>query len=230
MTKTQYLSNISSSFIIGSGIIAIALFTLFSNPFYAEAATLNRSLELGMNGSDVSVLQTYLSSDVNLYPSGLVTGYFGQLTKAGVERFQTSQGIISSGTPETTGYGRVGPITLAALNQKINGVAFGNVSPTINSVAVGTGSTGATVSWNTNENASGIVYYSAFPIPMQEASANTPVTIGGSSVLANVDLRSSHSVTLSGLQQNTTYHYVIYARDGSNNESITWPTTFRTNN
>lgn len=66
-----------------------------------------RHLDLGTSGSDVTELQTYLSRSPAIYPEGLVTGYFGQLTKAAVERFQTAQGIAFEGTPTTTGYGRV---------------------------------------------------------------------------------------------------------------------------
>lgn len=64
---------------------------------------------------------------------------------------------------------------------------------------------------------------------MIEGSQTSGVTIGGSSVLVHTDLRSSHSVTISGLNSNTTYYYVVYVRDGSGNESITWPATFQTN-
>ena len=66
-----------------------------------------RQLDLGTSGSDVTELQTYLSRSPAIYPEGLVTGYFGRLTKAAVERFQTAQGIAFEGTPTTTGYGRV---------------------------------------------------------------------------------------------------------------------------
>ena len=64
---------------------------------------------------------------------------------------------------------------------------------------------------------------------MVEGSPSTGVTIGGSSVLVNTYLQSSFSATLTNLSPNTIYYYVIYVRDGAGNESITWPTTFRTN-
>lgn len=52
-----------------------------------------------------------------MYPEKLVTGYFGPLTLKAVQRFQTKYGIVSSGSPSTTGYGRVGPRTRAKLNE-----------------------------------------------------------------------------------------------------------------
>ncbi len=224
---------ISTKYVLALSITAVVSLLMFGIAFTANAATLSRSLELGMNGSDVSALQTYLASDSSIYPSGLVTGYFGQLTKAAVERFQTAQGIVHAGTPATTGYGRVGPVTMAALNAKMggyNGPVGNSTSPAINSLSVSTTNTSASLNWNTNENASAVVYYSASPIPMNEASASTGVSIGGSSVLANTNLQSSHSATITGLSPHTYYYYVVYVRDGSGNESITWPATFQTNN
>ena len=58
-------------------------------------------------GGDVSKLQAFLD--------GSVTGYFGPATETLLERWQSSHGIVSAGTPQTTGYGFVGPRTLAAL-------------------------------------------------------------------------------------------------------------------
>ncbi|MCX6703216.1 MAG: fibronectin type III domain-containing protein [Candidatus Zambryskibacteria bacterium] len=216
-------------FSIGLGFVLGAIF-FTTSPLVADAA-IARQLSLGISGSDITSLQTYLASDASIYPSGLVTGYFGQLTKAAVERFQTREGIVSSGTPATTGYGRVGPATLAALNQKMNGgVVFGsdNTAPFINSLSVGVTNTVATINWATNENAAAIVYYSTSPIPMIEGSATYAVTIGGSSLLVHQDLRTYHNATVANLQPNTTYYYVAYVRDGLGNETITWPATFTT--
>jgi len=76
---------------------------------------LTRSLKLGMSGADVSALQTFLARNSSIYPEGQVTGYFGALTQAAVQRFQTQYSIVSSGSPSTTGYGLVGPRTIAAI-------------------------------------------------------------------------------------------------------------------
>lgn len=75
------------------------------------------SHNLGLNSSDaatdgdVSALQNFLKQYPALYPEGLVTGFFGPLTQLAVQRYQAQQGIVSSGDPETTGYGFVGPAT-----------------------------------------------------------------------------------------------------------------------
>lgn len=79
----------------------------------------NRNLGLGDKGSDVEQLQRYFAKDNLLYPEGEVTGYYGNLTKQAVERFQCAQSIVCSGTMDTTGFGAIGPVTLAKLNELI---------------------------------------------------------------------------------------------------------------
>lgn len=46
-------------------------------------------LKLGDRGTGVIALQMALKTDAALYPSGLVTGYFGTMTEAAVRAFQT---------------------------------------------------------------------------------------------------------------------------------------------
>ena len=75
------------------------------------AISLSRTLALGSTGSDVTALQQKL---IGLgFLTATPSGYFGLLTQAAVESFQRAKGIVSSGTPSTTGYGEVGPHTRA---------------------------------------------------------------------------------------------------------------------
>jgi peptidoglycan hydrolase-like protein with peptidoglycan-binding domain len=62
------------------------------------------------------LLQRFLIANAFLV-AGKDTGYFGKLTQAAVQAYQRSTGLVSSGTPATTGYGVVGPKTRAALAQ-----------------------------------------------------------------------------------------------------------------
>jgi len=78
----------------------------------ADSANFTRSLRGGMSGSDVSRLQELLARDSEVYPEGLVTGYFGLLTEAAVQRFQLKHGIVTAGN---AGYGWFGPRTTAKL-------------------------------------------------------------------------------------------------------------------
>jgi len=78
-----------------------------------------RSLQRGSTGKDVEELQTFLSQFEDVYPEALVTGYFGPLTEKAVQRWQAKENIVSSGSATATGFGRVGPKTLAKLNSLI---------------------------------------------------------------------------------------------------------------
>lgn len=74
----------------------------------------NKNLQLGSSGEDVRQLQMFLKSQgTDIYPEGLITGYFGSLTKKAVERFQIKYGIANLGE---AGYSLVGPKTRAKIN------------------------------------------------------------------------------------------------------------------
>lgn len=197
---------------------------IIAAPFIASADALNRQLEITMSGSDVSVLQTFLSGDSSIYPQGLVTGYFGFLTKAAVSNFQTRNGLPA--------VGRVGPMTLPVLNLQIaNGMyvnASGN-SAMITNVSIGAGRTGATVGWNTSENAKGVVYYSTSPLNATESLHSVSVS-GAFTAMTDNNFRTSQNVSVQGLSANTTYYYMIYTTDQAGNVSVSWPSTFQTTN
>ena len=59
-------------------------------------------------------LQQFLISQ-SLLSSGSATGYYGALTTAAVQAWQSAHGIVSYGSPQETGWGAVGPRTIAAL-------------------------------------------------------------------------------------------------------------------
>src|SRR3989344_5421644 len=73
------------------------------------------NLYLGLNDSEteaqVSQLQKFLAQDSSVYPEGTITGFYGPLTEQAVKRWQAQQGVVSSGSPDTTGYGVVGSRT-----------------------------------------------------------------------------------------------------------------------
>lgn len=202
--------------VIGLAVITSLAFGMFM-PLSANAATLYRQLHLGMRGSDVSDLQAFLATDASVYPQGLVTGYFGNLTAAAVSNYQSKNGL-----PRV---GRVGPQTLALLNVHIGLGQGDQAGPVIGPITITATNVGATITWNTSENSTGTVYYSTSPLTLQEG---TTITVGGTPNIANIDLRTTHSATLQGLNANTTYYYSVYVKDAAGNESISWPATFKT--
>ena len=74
-----------------------------------------RTLLLGMEGEDVTLLQTYLARDRFVYPEGRIIGTFDITTQLAVQRFQIKYNIVQAGTPESTGFGAVGARTAAKL-------------------------------------------------------------------------------------------------------------------
>ena len=201
----------------------------------ASAQTISSQADSGESGTHVRNIQTFLAATPSLYPEGLVTGYFGALTQAAVQRFQAFYGIVSSGSPSSTGYGRVGPSTLAKMNQLIlggGGTTTGDVSgPYISGVTVASSSTSASFSWSTNEAATGRLYHSTSPIRFTEGEENSSgfMITSGISAAYDSSLRTVNSASISGLSSNTVYYYLIVVTDPSGNVSVSLPgATFRT--
>ena len=71
-------------------------------------AHFSKNLSLGMSDPEVEKLQTLFIEFPEIYPEGLVTGFFGNLTQRALVRFQKTRGL------ETIGF--VGPKTRMELN------------------------------------------------------------------------------------------------------------------
>lgn len=230
MKKTTSLQ--TKNHVILPGIMVMAMFAVMSLGVQNVSAEITTQLDFGDRGSEVTELQTYLATDASIYPSGLVTAYFGVLTRAGVQRFQVAQGIVSSGTPATTGYGRVGPRTMASINSFLigSGQANWDTSPSLSTPLVQTTSTTATITWTTNELTQGQVFWSNSPIQASEANGpRQQPYVSGVLALDAGGLQTYHTVTVSNLQANTTYYYLVRAIDSVGNVGMIWPSTFHTN-
>ncbi len=220
------MSTIIRSSTLQSLVIAGITFALFIAliPMLAQAEMLSRQLQIQMSGSDVSTLQSFLAEDTTIYPQGLVTGYFGFLTKAAVANYQSRNGIDA--------VGRVGPITLASINAQMSGGAGAPgadvYAPVLSTINVDAARTSATLSWSTNEATKGLVYYSTSVLTEYEYPHY--VTIGGTAVADDASLHTSHTITIGNLQPNTTYYYDVYVTDAAGNASMSMQTTFHTSN
>lgn len=221
--KTTITTKVTKA-LFTSGLLAATL-AISVVPALASADTLYRQLQVGSRGNDVSSLQTFLAADNTIYPQGLVTGYFGGLTRSAVSNFQARNGIST--------VGRVGPQTLSVINAQMalgmnNGGNFvGGRSASISNVNISLNANVPTIAWNTDEATKGVVYYSASPLSVAERE--NAVTINSASIMTDTNFRNSQSITIPNLASNTTYFYMIYTTDQDGNVSVTWPSSFRTN-
>lgn len=219
MTKTNKVA----SKVLGFTVLSATILGISS---FAFAEGLTRQLQMGMTGSDVGSLQVFLAKNPSIYPEGVVSNYYWTLTKAAVIRFQAQNGIAT--------VGRVGPQTLAAINSQMgngNNTTADVSAPVISNLNVRTTSNDVYFTWNTNENAKGVVYYKDTPITASEAQeGSSNVTVSGLSTTDNGNYLTSQNINISGLQSNTTYYYLVYVTDQNGNVTVTVPnSTFRTN-
>jgi peptidoglycan hydrolase-like protein with peptidoglycan-binding domain len=228
--KTQKKTSLNFLF----SVTMMTMFISSSLGIQGAYAAITQQLDIGDRNSEVTELQTYLAKTASLYPEGLVTGYFGQLTKAAVERFQTTYGIVSQGTPETTGYGRVGPQTITKINGLLGSVVVGgqvswDSSPILENPKVQYTKTTATISWTTNEPTQGQVYWNDTPLQFNEATGpRQEPFVSGTLALDSGGLQNNHKIVISNLEEDTMYYYLIRSVDNTGNMSMIWPSFFRT--
>lgn len=86
------------------------------------SAVFTKNLGVGATNADVKRLQELLNSDpeTQIANSGIgspgnETSYYGALTVTAVQKFQKKYGLVSDGTPATTGFGALGPKTRTAI-------------------------------------------------------------------------------------------------------------------
>lgn len=197
-------------------VFSFAAFLVLSTPLVSQAV-IEQQLDFGEINDEVRELQTFLAQYPSIYPEGLVTGYFGPLTQAAVQRFQCEYDIVCSGTPFTTGYGRVGPITMDAINDIMEGGTGGPeidiAAPIMSTDTISVSTSTATISWTTTEDArSRVMYADHFPFLYATASSSPDSSIDQSS-----------TVIITGLQPNTTYYYTRESVDLYDNVMWTVP-------
>lgn len=107
-------------------------------------------------------------------------------------------------------------------------IGMGGIAPTISGVNVVAGRNTATINWNTNQNAKGIVYISTTRLTTYEREHS--VDVSGATVMTDSNFRTTQNVAVSNLQANTTYYYMIYTTNSQGDVSVTVPTTFQTTN
>ena len=209
------------STIVKVGIALIAGITGVIGIAQAQSTSLFTSqLQVGMRGSNVSKLQALLATDPLVYPEGIVSGYFGPLNQKRGAQFQVGYGIDP--------VGRMGPITLGRLNGLLmSGFFTVDVQyPMITTANVALANNAATISWTTNEQTRGKVYYDNKAIFMNEAAMAMSAPYVSGILVDDLALNVNHSVTLNNLTSGQTYTYVIVTTDAQGNVSVSTPRSF----
>ena len=126
-------------------------------------------------------------------------------------------------TPDTTYYfiitakdsaGNVGTSSERTFRTQREDATAPIISNVSSSASVATG----TVAWNTNESTSGIVY----------VGTSSPLTLGNSTKNTASATGTAHSVSFTGLAENTTYRFFIVARDAFGNYATSTTMNFTT--
>lgn len=64
----------------------------------SKTETLAVGMGIGSSGDSVTRLQQILARDSSVYPEGLITGYFGELTEAALKKFQSINSLPETGS------------------------------------------------------------------------------------------------------------------------------------
>src|SRR5439155_14850634 len=104
-----------------------------------------------------------------------------------------------------------------ALLTSANVTVTGDTTPPVVTAVVASSitSSGATITWTTNEASDSQVDYG-------------PTTAYGSSSPLNASLVTAHSVPLNGMSANALYHYRVRSHDGAGNLATSGDATFTT--
>lgn len=82
---------------------------------WQQSQGLRNTLAYNSVGSDVSLLQRMLSQDSGIYPERLITGYYGNLTRNAVKRFQKEYNLAQTGVVDTATKNKLNEIFLQFL-------------------------------------------------------------------------------------------------------------------
>lgn len=83
----------------------------FANSNISSDEFIAKKLSIGIRDENIKILQSMLSKDGEIYPEGLITGFYGPVTVRAVQRFQRKYNIIVNDSTLASGFGLAGPRT-----------------------------------------------------------------------------------------------------------------------
>lgn len=217
-----------------------------------------KQLRVGMTGEDVKLLQEILATDPEIYPEGLVTGYFGKLTERAVKKFQQKTCLEQVGA--------IGPKTLSKINELLEEGAgsSGKVPPGLliapgirkklcftpqplpgqelppgiaKKIEPSTTTPDTTAPVISAVNATSTTATSTNITWLTDEKSNskawyntvTPLIVGTSTpMVSSSALVKEHDLMISGLTASTTYYYLVASSDVSGNNATSTESSFTT--
>jgi len=84
-----------------------------------EEIKLTKNLYKGVSGNEVKEVQKFLKQFSEIYPEGLVTGYYGPLTEKAVKKFQEREGLSATGKIDQTTRGTINEYLAGGTEKKV---------------------------------------------------------------------------------------------------------------
>lgn len=111
-----------------------------------QTVTFTKDLAKGTEDAEVIKLQKFLAQYPEIYPEGLVTGYFGLLTETALKKWQVKQGIEATGVVDSQTRAKLNGIvaststSTATTGSAVEQIIY-NIAPTSATTASGTTAT-----------------------------------------------------------------------------------------
>jgi peptidoglycan hydrolase-like protein with peptidoglycan-binding domain len=199
---------------------AILTLALICTSAVANAQITGGTMKMGTRGSNVTALQQLLSTNRDIYPAGMVTGYYGPLTHSAVVQFQLHYNLAADGI--------AGPATIGKMNSVIAmGRGLDIYAPQIANVKTSSNGRVESISFNSNEPVRAYVYYDTNGLMVRDSGASFTAPMVSGTAVSTSTYGTSNTVTTPTLNSNTNYNYMVLAVDQSGNWNVYSPGTFR---
>lgn len=185
-----------------SAVSATALSTTGATILWTTNENATSQLEFGTTTSYgmLSALNSTLQMAHSITLAGLIPSTMYHF------RVQSKDAANNTGTSSDMTFTTATPDLAAPL---ITGLSVGSIATTT-----------ATIMWNTNENATGKVYFGTV----------NPLVLGSATNVSTTTLSTGHSFVLGSLSASTTYYYVVESTDASSNVATSSQAQFTTTN
>ena len=209
----------------GAEVSSLARVLQKENLYVGQGESLSATFNEQVYFAVIAFQEKYASEILAPYGLKSGTGYIGKATRAKLNKlYGCNTTPILAPTPIPNSTATINPLTPTP--NTINDPSSIIISPLVDGsdttapIISAVTTTGATITWTTNESSDTQVEYGTI------AAFASGITFTASSPSMVIN----HSQTLSGLNENTTYSYRVKSRDGAGNLGVSPYFTFTTSN